>query len=61
MTKLAAVLGVFTWFAAVAALRAMAKADLVLTQVYLRHVRYRAYYPAHATIFAPPARSVRNR
>jgi len=61
LTKLAVVLGILTWFGAVAALRAMAKADPVLSKVYLRHVRYRAYYPAHATLFAPPARYVRNR
>jgi len=61
MTWLAAGLGVFVWFGAIAALRAMAKVDPVLSKVYLRHIRYHKYYPAHATIFAPPVRYVRNR
>ena len=61
MTWLAAALGVFVWFGALAALRAMAKVDPLLSKVYLRHIRYRSYYPAHATIFAPPSRHVRNK
>jgi len=61
ITWLAAALGVLIWFGAMAALRSMAKADPILSKVYLRHIRYRNYYPAHATIFSPPARHVRNR
>lgn len=61
MTALAAALGVLTWFTAAAALRAMAKADPMLSRVYLRHIRYQKYYPAHATLHAPPAPGVRNR
>jgi len=47
----ATVFGVVLWFGALFALRLMAKADPKLRQVYLRHRRYKAYYPAHSTPF----------
>ena len=34
------------WLAAVAVLQRMGKADPMLRQVYLRHIRYRKFYPA---------------
>jgi type IV secretion system protein TrbD len=33
-----------------------AKFDPQLSRVYVRHVRYQSYYPARASIDAPPAR-----
>lgn len=47
----ATIFGLALWFAALFVLRQMAKADRKLRQVYLRHRRYRAYYPARATPF----------
>lgn len=41
--------GVLVWLAGLVLLRMMAKADPLMRQVYIRHIRYRAYYPAHAT------------
>jgi type IV secretion system protein VirB3 len=32
-----------------------AKFDPQLSQVYIRHIRYQDYYPARASVFAPPA------
>ena len=36
------------WLAALPALRWVAKADRQMTKVYLRHLRYRGYYPARS-------------
>ncbi len=47
----AAVFGVGLWFTALYLLRLMAKADPQLRQVYLRHRRYRAFYPARSSAF----------
>lgn len=49
----AAALGAAIWVGGVAALRAMAKADPQMSLVYVRHVRYRDYYPAAAHPDAP--------
>ena len=42
--------GIALWFLAVAALSRMGKADPLLRRVYLRHVRYQAFYPAKSSI-----------
>lgn len=47
----ATIFGVVLWFGALFALRLMAKSDPRLRHVYLRHRRYRAYYPARSTPF----------
>jgi hypothetical protein len=39
------------WFGALFAFRLMAKADPKMRHVYLRHRRYKAYYPARSTPF----------
>lgn len=49
----AAIVGVIVWSGGVAGLRAMAKEDPMMSKVYVRHVRYRAYYPARSRIGAP--------
>ena len=45
----ASIFGVLLWFASLFLYRLMAKADPQMRQVYMRHRRYRAYYPAHST------------
>lgn len=55
MNWLAAALGAALWVVGVAALRQMGKADPLMSKVYVRHVRYRAYYPARAHPSAPGA------
>ena len=52
----ACVFGVVLWTAALYLLRLMAKNDPQLRHVYLRHRRYKAFYPAHST----PFRSFKN-
>ena len=47
----ATVVGLFLWFAALFLCRLMAKSDPQLRDVYLRHRRYRRYYPARSTPF----------
>lgn len=47
----ATVFGIALWFGALFALRLMAKADPKLRHVYLRHRRYKPYYPARSTPF----------
>src|SRR5215469_9629989 len=46
------VAGVALWIAAVAALSRMGRFDPMLRQVYVRHVRYRPFYPAKGRIGA---------
>jgi type IV secretion system protein VirB3 len=41
----AAIVGALLWVLAMPALRWMAKRDPQMSQVYRRHVRYRAHYP----------------
>ena len=45
----ATVLGLVLWTLSLFLLRLMAKADPMMRFVYLRHRRYRAYYPARST------------
>jgi type IV secretion system protein TrbD len=40
------------WITAVAVLQRMGKADPVLRQVYMRHIRYRSFYPAKSALFS---------
>jgi type IV secretion system protein TrbD len=47
----ATLFGITLWVFALFALRLMAKHDPLLRPVYLRHRRYRAYYPARSTPF----------
>ena len=42
--------GIVLWFLAVAVLSRMGKADPLLRHVYLRHVRYQAFYPAKSSL-----------
>lgn len=53
--------GLFIWFGALWATRLMAKADPLLRGVYLRHRRYRPYYPARSTPFRTNQRSQQKR
>lgn len=53
----ATVVGLLLWFAALYLCRLMAKADPKLRHVYLRHRRYKAYYPARSTPFRVNTRS----
>ena len=48
----AAIAGVIIWIVSVAGLRAMAKADPFMSKVYIRHIQYKTFYPAHSTPFA---------
>lgn len=47
--------GVILWFLAVAVLSRMGKADPLLRQVYLRHIKYQAFYPAKSLLGSPSA------
>jgi type IV secretion system protein TrbD len=40
------------WLAAVAVLQRMGKADPLLRQVYLRHIRYQSFYPAKSGLYS---------
>ena len=46
------VLSTVLWVTAVAVLKRMGKADPQLRQVYLRHIRYRAFYPAKSGLYS---------
>lgn len=45
----ATIFGIALWTSALFMLRLMAKADAKLRKVYLRHRKYKAYYPARST------------
>jgi type IV secretion system protein VirB3 len=47
----ATVVGLLLWFGALHLCRLMAKSDPKLRFIYLRHRRYRPYYPARSTPF----------
>jgi type IV secretory pathway TrbD component len=47
------VAGVVLWLTAVGVLARMGKADPLLRRVYIRHIRYRDFYPAKSRLFAP--------
>jgi type IV secretion system protein VirB3 len=44
LTLYSALFGMAIWIVVIAALRMMAKADPLMRQVYVRHMRYRAHY-----------------
>jgi len=44
-----AILGVAFWAVSVGVLQRMARADHEMSKVYLRHARYRAFYPAQSS------------
>ena len=45
-------LAVCFWIAAVAVLQRMGKADPLLRQIYIRHIRYQSFYPAKSGIYS---------
>jgi len=48
-----ALLGLALWIACIAVFQRVAKADPQMSRVYVRHARYRRYYPACAHASAP--------
>ncbi len=46
--------GIALWIFAVAVLSRMGKSDPLLRQAYIRHIRYRPYYPAKSPISTNP-------
>ena len=54
MTWWSMIAGLVLWLAAVAVLARMGKVDPLLRHVYIRHVRYRPFYPAKSRLNAPP-------
>lgn len=57
----AAITGIIIWTVVVAGLRVMAKTDPFMSKVYLRHIKYKSYYPAHSTPFALGAIHIREK
>ena len=52
--------GLVLWLIAVGVLARMAKVDPLLRHVYIRHIRYRDFYPAKSRISAPPTTTPAN-
>ena len=52
MTWWSMIAGLVLWLAAVAVLARMGKVDPLLRHVYIRHVRYRPFYPAKSRLNA---------
>ena len=57
LTLVSALIGTAIWLLGYAGLRKLASVDPQLSQVYLRYIRYRSFYPARADIDAPLPRS----
>jgi type IV secretion system protein VirB3 len=51
MTWWGILLAVAVWPSAIWALSRMAKADPLMRQIYVRHIRYATYYPAKSKIY----------
>lgn len=51
MNTVAIVGGVLIWAASIPLLRWMAKADPQMSRVFIRHLKYRGYYPARSRPF----------
>lgn len=47
-TMVSIIMGAMIWALGLYLMRRMAKTDPELSRVYLRHIRYRPYYPAHS-------------
>lgn len=47
----AIIFGLLLWFTSLYLLRLMAKSDPDMRKVYMRHRKYKAYYPARSTPF----------
>lgn len=56
----ATVVGLLLWFGALFLCRLMAKSDPRLRHVYMRHRKYRPYYPARSTPFRVNTRNQGN-
>jgi type IV secretion system protein TrbD len=52
-----AISGIVLWIFAVAVLNRLGKADPLMRQTYVRHIRYKSFYPAKSPISAVPART----
>ena len=53
LTVISAIAAASFWIIAVFALRRMAKADPVMSRVWLRHIRQQDFYPARASRWRP--------
>lgn len=56
LNVVAAIVGLSLWVVCIGLLRSMAKADPFMSKVYIRHIKYKFYYPAHSNPFTESAR-----
>ena len=49
MSLVATGLALAVWLSCLAALRRMAKADPMMSRIWVRHIRQQNYYPAHSS------------
>ena len=49
------IVGIVMWIVITTLLRMMAKADPLMSKVYLRQLKYNSFYPAHSTPFKKDA------
>ncbi|MDR2488184.1 MAG: VirB3 family type IV secretion system protein [Desulfovibrio sp.] len=53
LTAVSVIAAAAFWLVAVFALRRMAKADPMMSRVWLRHIKQQDYYPAKASLWRP--------
>ena len=51
MSPIIILLGISFWMVLIAILRMMAKNDPLMSKVYLKHIKYKNYYPPKSTPF----------
>jgi len=49
MTLMSIVMGIVLWGISIFSFQRMAKVDPHMFEVYLRHIKYKSYYPAQST------------
>jgi type IV secretory pathway TrbD component len=47
------VMAIVLWVVCLMVFQRMAKADTVMSKIYIRHIRYKAFYPARPGVHAP--------
>lgn len=55
MTWQTFIVGIVMWVVLSTLLRMMAKADPMMSKIYLRHLKYKSFYAAHSTPFKKDA------
>jgi len=51
LTLTSAIIGIVSWVIVSSALRAMGKKDPMMSKIYLKHIKYKKFYPAQPSAY----------